>query len=176
VALAEAVGRIAMVEAGLKWPNDLLVGGSRVGEDGYGKCAGVLAEAVGNAVVLGIGLNVSQRAGELPPRDGTVAPATSLDLAGSVCTDRDPLLRATLRTLADWYGRWRSADGDPVRSGLGEAYREHCLTLGAAVSVALPGGEVVAGTAAEVDGDGRLVVATQDGPRSLAAGDVRHVR
>ena len=87
-------------------------------------------------------------------------PATSLDLAGAVCTDRDPLLRAMLRTLADWYGRWRAADGDPVRCGLREAYREHCLTLGGAVSVTLPGGEVVVGTASDVDGDGRLVVAT----------------
>jgi BirA family biotin operon repressor/biotin-[acetyl-CoA-carboxylase] ligase len=100
VALAESVGRIAVVDAGLKWPNDLLVR-SMAGRDGYGKCAGVLAEAVGDGVVLGVGLNVTQRADELPPPVGAGHPATSLELAGALCTDRDPLLRGLHRTLAD---------------------------------------------------------------------------
>jgi BirA family biotin operon repressor/biotin-[acetyl-CoA-carboxylase] ligase len=175
VAVAESVGRLAVVDARLKWPNDLLVRPA-VGEAGYGKCAGVLAEAVGDAVVVGIGLNVLQRADEVPPRVGSAFPATSLALSGAACIDRDPLLRALLRSLADWYVRWRTAGGDPEASGVREAYRAYCLTLGTEVRVTLPGGEVVAGLASDVDADGRLVVTTAAGVRSLAAGDVEHVR
>src|SRR6185295_7319156 len=86
VALLEAVRRVAEVEATLKWPNDLLVGPA----DRPGKAAGILAEVAGDAVVVGIGLNVTTRAEELPATTGL--PATSLKLAGAATTDRDPLL------------------------------------------------------------------------------------
>jgi BirA family biotin operon repressor/biotin-[acetyl-CoA-carboxylase] ligase len=156
VALVETVRRLGEVDAVLKWPNDLLVDGR--------KCAGVLAESVGDAVVVGIGLNVTLRAPELP-----VPAATSLQLAGAACTDRDPLLRALLRTLADRYLRWRA---DPDGSGLAQAYRLHCATLGRRVTVSLPGGGRLTGTADDIDSAGRLVV---DGT-AVAAGDVVHVR
>jgi BirA family biotin operon repressor/biotin-[acetyl-CoA-carboxylase] ligase len=144
----------------------------------YGKCGGILAEVINGestAVVLGIGLNVSQRADELPT-DRVAFPATSLALAGGAGGDRDPLVRALLRTLASWYGRWVEVGGDPRTSGLGEAYRSHCLTLGRPVSVASPGGGQVSGTASDIDDDGRLIIVTATGPRAMAAGDVRHVR
>ena len=71
--------------------------------------AGASAASTGQRVV-GIGLNVSQRADELPPvPTPRRSPPTSLALAGAACTDRDPLLRAVLRSLADWYGRWADA-------------------------------------------------------------------
>lgn len=161
VALVETVRRMGDVDAVLKWPNDLLIDGR--------KCAGILAESVGDGVVLGIGLNVTLREPELPRPD-----ATSLLLAGSACVDRDPLLRALLRTLADWYQRWRD---DTEGSTLPDAYRMHCGTLGQQVRVALPDGSELAGTASDVDGAGRLVVTGPDGtPTAVAAGDIEHVR
>jgi BirA family biotin operon repressor/biotin-[acetyl-CoA-carboxylase] ligase len=168
VALVEAVRRIAEVDAVLKWPNDLLVGGR--------KCAGILAEVIppapgaesaDAAVVLGIGLNTSLREHELPRPD-----ATSLALAGAACADRDPLLRGLLRSLADWYGRWREAGGDPDASGLREAYTFHCATLGREVLVHLPDGSQERGRAEGVDIDGRIIV---DG-RAFAAADIAHLR
>lgn len=174
VALVEAVARLAELEATLKWPNDLLIGDA--------KCAGVLAEAVPGrapdqppAIVLGIGLNVTLRADELPVNP-TGLPATSLQLAGAVATDRDPLLRALLRAVADWYDRWRSAGGDAVASGLRDAYLEACATIGREVRVLLPTGESLTGTATGVDPDGQLIVTTPTGTRTLAAGDVLHLR
>jgi BirA family biotin operon repressor/biotin-[acetyl-CoA-carboxylase] ligase len=164
VALVETVRRLGEVDAVLKWPNDLLIDER--------KCAGILAESVDEAVVLGIGLNVTLRDAELPRPD-----ATSLLLAGAACTDRDPLLRALLRTLAAWYERWSDAAGDPQRSGLRQAYRLHCGTLGRAARVALPGGTVLTGTAVDVDEAGRLAVTSPDGATTaVAAGDVVHVR
>jgi BirA family transcriptional regulator, biotin operon repressor / biotin---[acetyl-CoA-carboxylase] ligase len=165
VALVETVRRLGAVDAVLKWPNDLLIDER--------KCAGILAESVpGAAVVLGIGLNVTLREPELP-----VPEATSLALAGSACTDRDPLLRALLRGLAGWYLRWRDAHGEPEASGLREAYRLHCATLGRRVDVTLPSGAVLSAEASDVDGDGRLVVVHPGGgSTAVSAGDVRHLR
>ena len=167
VALREAVERVAEVGAGLKWPNDLLVAD--------GKCAGILAEASGDAVVVGIGLNVTTRAEELPATTGL--PATSLKVAGAPVTDRDPLLRALLRGFAGWYTGWREAGGDAEMSGLLAAYRRGCATIGERVRVLLPAGEPLEGDATEVDADGRLVVRTADGTEHrVSAGDVLHVR
>ncbi|WP_328850656.1 biotin--[acetyl-CoA-carboxylase] ligase [Micromonospora globbae] len=174
VALVEAVARLAELEAVLKWPNDLLIGDA--------KCAGVLAEALPGtapdqppAVVVGIGLNVTLRADELP-ENPTGLPATSLQLAGAAATDRDPLLRALLRSVADWYDRWRAAGGDAVASGLRDAYVAACATIDRPVRVLLPGGGELTGTATGVDPDGQLVVDTAEGERHLAAGDVLHLR
>jgi BirA family transcriptional regulator, biotin operon repressor / biotin---[acetyl-CoA-carboxylase] ligase len=170
VALVEAVGPHA--PAALKWPNDLLVRTA----DGDRKCGGILAEAVPGAVVIGIGLNVAQRADELPdPIDPAAVGPTSLGLAGA-SVDRGELLISLLSAFSHWYGRWHAVAGDPAACGLMTAYRSACLTLGRHVTVRLPGGASIQGHADDIDGDGRLLVATAEGVRALAAGDVHHVR
>ena len=168
VALSEAVGQRAELEATLKWPNDLLIKDA--------KAAGILAEVVDDAVVVGLGLNVSTRADELPPPTAGGLPATSLLVAGAKHTDRDPLLRSVLRGLARWYEGWRETGGDAELCGLLAAYRRGCSTIGREVRVHLPGGEVLAGEATTVDTVGQLVVRTADGERRVSAGDVLHVR
>ena len=151
LAVAEALRAQAGVEAVLKWPNDVLVDGR--------KLCGVLAEVPETgAAVLGIGLNVTTRAEELPH-----AAATSLLLEGATTTDRDTLLRAVLRSLTDVL-----ADVDASRA----AYRERCSTLGQSVRVHLPGDVTTDGTAEAVDDDGRLVVSGT----AYGAGDVVHLR
>jgi BirA family biotin operon repressor/biotin-[acetyl-CoA-carboxylase] ligase len=168
VALAGSVTRVTGLVVRLKWPNDLLVGA--------GKCAGILAEVAGDAVVVGVGVNVSQRSGELPPVAGPGLPATSLALAGAPTTDRGPLLAALLDELAEWYGRWRAAGGDAGAGGLSAAYRGWCATIGQRVRVRLPDNRELTGTAGGVDSDGRLVLGTATGVRTLAAGEVVHLR
>jgi BirA family biotin operon repressor/biotin-[acetyl-CoA-carboxylase] ligase len=126
---------------------------------------------VGDAVVLGVGINVSLRADELP-----VPTATSLHLEGSEVVDREPVLRAVLRDLAQRYRVWCAAAGDAETSGLAGDYRAACRTVGREVSVHLPGGRTVTGRASDVDGAGRLHVQTGTGLERLSAGDVVHVR
>jgi BirA family biotin operon repressor/biotin-[acetyl-CoA-carboxylase] ligase len=167
VALVEAVARIGEVEAALKWPNDLLIDDR--------KCAGILAEVSGDAVVIGIGVNVSTRADELPETTGV--PATSLLLAGAANIDRSPLLRALLRSMARWYEGWREAGGDAEMCGLLAAYQRHCSTIGRRVRVLLPGGGERTGEAVTVDSGGQLVIRTEEGAEfRVSAGDVLHVR
>lgn len=174
LAVLDAVREVAQVDARLKWPNDVLV------EDR--KLAGILAQRVpagaggSEGVVVGVGLNVTLGAAELP-----VPTATSLLLEGAAGTDREPLLRALLRALGARYQRWCACGGDvgPVSAGgdgTRAAYERMCSTLGREVRVSLPGGGEVVGTAADVDLDGRLVVVAADTRVVVGAGDVIHVR
>ncbi|GAB3485852.1 biotin--[acetyl-CoA-carboxylase] ligase [Nocardiopsis coralliicola] len=164
----------AGVAAALKWPNDVLAG--------HGKLAGILAEVVplpdgaagpaGPAVVLGIGMNVAQRAGELP-----VNTAASLLSEGAVRTSRMRLLTGLLAEFDALYGRWTGAGGDAERSGLAAAYRDRCDTLGRAVRARLPGGRTLEGTAGGIDGEGRLSVTAPGGSTTpLSAADIVHLR
>ncbi len=163
IALAEAVGEVTGVRTSLKWPNDLLA------VDGT-KLAGILAEVAGTAVVVGTGLNVATRRDELPPT------ASSLLLVTGGQVDRGPVLLAYLRALERRYRAWTAALGDPVSTGLAADYLGWCSTVGAEVTVTLPDGSTLTGTATAVDWDGRLVVRTGDGTVTLASGDVQHVR
>jgi BirA family biotin operon repressor/biotin-[acetyl-CoA-carboxylase] ligase len=151
LAVATALRERAEVAAELKWPNDVLVADR--------KLCGILAEVPEpGAVVLGVGLNVTTTAEELPHPQ-----ATSLRLAGARTTDRDTVLRAVLRALT-------TVLDDPA--GARTAYRERCSTLGRRVRVELPADRAVEGVAEAVDDDGRLVV---DGV-AYGAGDVVHLR
>jgi BirA family transcriptional regulator, biotin operon repressor / biotin---[acetyl-CoA-carboxylase] ligase len=171
VAVAGAVRAVAGVQAWLKWPNDVLAGG--------GKLAGILAEQYGDAIVVGIGMNLTGGEDQRP------APgATSLALQGASCTDRDQLLAGLLIRLGHWYLRWSgrgpqpsaSYPGDPVTSGVRAEYLRLSATVGRQVRVELPGGRSVSGTATDIDDAGRLVVAGPAGPAAVSAGDVVHVR
>jgi BirA family biotin operon repressor/biotin-[acetyl-CoA-carboxylase] ligase len=160
VALAEALERAAGLDARLKWPNDVLVGGR--------KLAGILLEsrlgatpAGGPAVVaLGIGVNLTQRSfpSELGDR------ATSVRLAGGRDVDRDGLLTEILARLDHWRGRLETDGFEPVRA----RWRALADTLGRPVSV-----DGVAGVAVDVDDDGALLVADDHGVRCrVVAGDI----
>ena len=181
VAVAVAVRDVAAVDAQLKWPNDVLAGpGKPTGPGsvaGPGKLAGILAEAAGDAVVIGIGLNVSTGPAELPPPGPGALPATSLRLLGSPDADRLRLLAGILAGLETRYRTWSQVSGDAERAGLRAEYTGLCATLGRRVRVELPGGQPLDGLATGVDPDGRLLVSVPPGPDlPVAAGDVVHLR
>ncbi len=187
VAVAAALRAETGLDACLKWPNDVLVGGAKV--------AGILAEQSGDAIVVGAGINVSGRQDELP-----AAGATSLALAGAGGTDRQHLLISVLAELERWYLAWLGAAGpgpvsaarpaqpaarpgpqpaagpDADACGLRPEYRRLSGTLGNPVRVSLPGGQILTGTARDVDETGRLVVLAPSGLVAVSAGDVLHLR
>ena len=100
VGVCDAVRAEGVAAAGLKWPNDVLV----VGAAGPRKLAGVLCEASGDAVVVGIGVNVNGAASELPPE--VAARATTVADALGRWVDRDAFLARLLDTLAPWIERY----------------------------------------------------------------------
>jgi BirA family transcriptional regulator, biotin operon repressor / biotin---[acetyl-CoA-carboxylase] ligase len=169
-AVAAAVRTVAAVDARLKWPNDVLVGEAKLG--------GILAEAVGNAVIVGVGLNVSAAPSGLPEQ---ALPATSLRALGAASLAREPLLAEILAEFERWYLAWREAGGDPDRCGLRAGYTTLSATIGRRLRVEMPGGQLLSGLAVGVDEDGRLLVRAESGkgPGSelaVAAGDVVHLR
>jgi BirA family biotin operon repressor/biotin-[acetyl-CoA-carboxylase] ligase len=161
LAVATAIDDMAGVEVGLKWPNDLLVEGRKVG--------GILVERYDGAVVVGVGVNVTTTEAELP-----TDAAVSLALADAAVTDRESLLRAVLRSIDAHYSAWRDAAGDP--DSLLLSYTERCHTIGAPLRAELPDGSTVEGVGERIDEHGRLVVRTGTGDVALTSGDVIHVR
>lgn len=157
-------------EAGVKWPNDVLLGDRKV--------AGILVERVetsgGAAAVVGIGINVAMTAAELP-----VPTATSLELERGGPVDRTGLLLEVLTALRGTYDEWSPVLGRDPRGAerLAAAYGASCVTVGREVRVDLPDGGELLGLAVGIDTGGRLEVRTDDGRRvAVAAGDVVHVR
>jgi BirA family transcriptional regulator, biotin operon repressor / biotin---[acetyl-CoA-carboxylase] ligase len=165
IATATAVREASGLDARLKWPNDVLIGN--------GKVAGILAETTGDAVVIGIGANVSTTPADLPAGPGGLRP-TSL-LAEGVTIEREDLLIAILREMGARYEAFR-AKLSPESCGLLAEYRDLSATLGKNIRVDLPGSANVAGVATGVDPDGRLLVRAGAKEHAIAAGDVIHVR
>lgn len=156
-------------DARVKWPNDVLVDDDR-------KVAGILVERVetpqGPAAIVGVGINVTMSAEELP-----VPTATSLALAaeGRGAPDREAVLLAVVAAIREGYDVWQTGD-QQASSRLAASYRAHCSTIGRQVRVDLPGGGRLEGRAVDIDDDGRLVVESGGGPQRVGAGDVVHVR
>lgn len=162
VAVCDAVGATGL-DAMLKWPNDLLLGA------GQRKAAGILVQVAGEAAVVGIGLNVSTTADELP-----VAAASLATEGGEV--ERTALLATILVELGMQYLRWRDARGDAQACGLAAAYHERCATLGRDVTVTTADGAAIRGRATAIDSEGRLLVSADGRERVIAAGDIEHIR
>jgi BirA family transcriptional regulator, biotin operon repressor / biotin---[acetyl-CoA-carboxylase] ligase len=170
VALAGAVEAVAArpVHIGLKWPNDLELGGR--------KAAGLLAEAHLEGqrlgwVVLGMGVNVAQRREDLPPE--LADRATSVALALQAPVDRAALLAAWAERFVDGYRHLAAGEPGPVLA----AYRWRLVTLGRRVRAERVGAEPVVGTAVDLTATGGLVVQTDAGARmEVLAADVHHLR
>ncbi len=161
LAAADAVESDTGLRVGLKWPNDIVVGGAKVG--------GILTEIelVGNRLdfaVVGLGLNVNLDPGQLPA--DLLVPATSLaqELGHEVA--RLPLLWTLLRRIEVRYGAL-SAGHSPH----GE-WAARLITLGQAVVISA-GGSVLEGVAEGVDANGALLVRLDNGRlETIVAGDV----
>ena len=95
--LAFAPGREPLI----KWPNDLLVDGAKLG--------GILLERSDEAVVIGIGVNLAHHP------EGLERPATSLAALGGGAPDPAVFLEALADAFARWLGRWRSEGLGPIR-------------------------------------------------------------
>jgi len=126
VAAIESVRAITGCDAQLKWPNDVLVAGCKVG--------GVLAEAttpLGDAnpvVVLGIGLNVSHAAADLPAN--TPIPAASLALAGWEKPDRTALAATLVGRLKHHYLALKNEGIEPLQAAVDALWAERGAWVG----------------------------------------------
>lgn len=155
MAVQDALAPLIPGRVDLKWPNDILVGGQKIG----GILSEYLGEAEGTAwVALGIGINLNQSRSELPE-----VSATSLRVEGA--------LDVTPTALASQIvGHLRTVLARPFSPA---EYANRCISADSPVRVTLPTGETLVGVGAGVDNTGALLVQTDGGAiTAITAGDV----
>lgn len=154
VAVADAVAVFAPGRATIKWPNDLLIDGA--------KLSGVLLErGAGNAVVVGIGVNLAS----YPPQIDR--PTTSL-LEHGVSVTPDAFVRVLAAALARWLVVWRDSGLTVVR----DAWLANSHPIGTPLTVHQPDGRRIDGRFGGLDSGGALRLDTDDGRELVHAGDV----
>ena len=141
--------------AKVKWPNDILINEKKV--------AGLIAEVIGDGVVIGIGINVGMRAEELP-----VETATSLLLEGAVDITRAEILCEVLEEFEERFLAWDRGIDD-----IQSLYAHLSATIGKSIRVEYPGGATHLAIAEAISDIGALVL--DDGTHVQAA-DVVHLR
>lgn len=166
LAASDALEEACKLKADIKWPNDLLACGR--------KLCGILAETVetprGRAVVLGVGINLTNRA--FPPE--LLSTATSVEEQTGRAPDGEPLLAALVRAIARRYEILRAEGG--ADSTAREWESRSTFARGRRVRVALAA-ESFEGTTRGLESDGALRVETDGGEiRVVRAGDVMAVR
>jgi len=161
VAVARALEDLGAAGIGLKWPNDILADGAKLG--------GILIETVTeggrHGVVIGIGLNVRL------PREIAAAVdvrAGALDGAMARAPSRNLLLARLLMSLADVLDEYERT-GFAGFAGEWQARHAHAGRL---VRILADGAETIEGRAVGVDADGALLLETASGVRRIVSGDV----
>lgn len=156
-ALAAGAGVPAILR--LKWPNDILLDGAKLGGILLESRAGAAADAA--AVVIGTGLNLARAPGDL------ARPVASLADAGIDALPAQAFA-ALAWAMAEWLAHWHEGAGfEFIRA----AWLERAQPIGGPISVRL-GAELVSGTFLGIDEIGALRLATTSGERRITAGDV----
>jgi len=157
---AQAIEQVTGLRPALKWPNDLLLSGKKLG--GVLTELGVSGGRLTN-VIVGMGLNVNLALDQLPE---AMSPPTSLLAELGRLVDRHVLLLSILSRIDGLYDRFLGGWSPH------EAWRQRLDTIGREVSVGDADG-VVIGVAEDVDPDGALLVRSSDRVvRRMLAGDV----
>ena len=148
VAVAETLRRLYKVDARIRWPNDVVVGGRKI--------AGVLVEArsvsrVKPVAILGIGVNLRMKIEEMPP--DLAATATSVAVETGSAPDPSLAARALLRCLDRWYARLQGEGAGPLIA----KWSRLSSTLGRRV-VLSEGGKIYRGRVNRITASGQLVL------------------
>ena len=155
VAVAESLNQWAGSEkVSLKWPNDVMIGEKKAG--------GIIAQASGEGVVIGIGINVGMNESELP-----IETATSLQLNDFLQLNRNQLLSSILNTFEKLFLKWNTG------SSFTAEYSQVSATLGKEVRAEMPDGRSLSGRAIAISENGELIL---DGDARVSVGDIIHLR
>lgn len=142
----------------LKWPNDVLLNG--------GKAAGILLEASGPVLCIGIGVNLIAAPPTEAVEPGALTPVSLLAETGlRVAPER------FLDALADAYAAWEARFGTDGFAPLREEWLAHAARLGSVIR-ARTGADTREGVFETIDADGNLILRMAHGPVAIPAADV----
>lgn len=167
VACAHAIKKISGLPVSIKWPNDLLLAGKKLG--------GILTEIRAdidkiNLAVIGIGINVNTRVQDFSAEIRQIA--TSIKEGSKKYTPRNELIVEVLKQFDYFYGIL-------IKKGkhfLMSEWKELSSTIGKEVKVVI-GEETVSGLAEDIDDNGMLILKLRSGlRRRISSGDITHLR
>ena len=142
-------------QARIKWPNDVLVDGAKI--------AGILLERAGDAIVVGIGVNV------VGHPTGLDRPVTSLAAQGADIAEAGALLDRLAQLFGHWLAIWRAQGLEPVRAH----WLLNAHPTGTAMRVVQPDGGTIEGSFDTLDQQGMLILRLANGDtRAIHAGDI----
>lgn len=163
VACAEAVQRVCKVEVGLKWVNDLVVSGRKLGGilvemSGSAQAVATVSESMvlPPAVVVGIGLNLNFQGANLP--DDLKPRVEWLDRVCGREIDANLLVAEVCNCLESHYADLRHGLSEVIV----ERWKERSVTLGREVRVE-QGQQLIRGTAVDIGPSGALKILQADG-------------
>mgnify|MGYP001184553481 FL=1 len=170
LAVVSALNEVLGIEAGIKWPNDVILDGKKV--------CGILTEMNMemervNFLISGIGLNFSQQESDFPEEIRDKATSLGIYLKEKHGLDiskikRTQLIKMILFKFEEVYDKVNSDNGDDVV----KEWKKHCITLGKEVCINYRTKQYT-GTALDVDTKGRLLVRCSDGvTREVSSGEV----
>ncbi|MFZ1746478.1 MAG: biotin--[acetyl-CoA-carboxylase] ligase [Nitrospirales bacterium] len=175
VAIAQALEQQASIRIDLKWPNDLLIGGRKLG--------GVLCDSFRNprhhsCVVIGFGINVNLSQSEFPLELQTSA--TSLQIHCHCAVNREELIMKVITSLEK---NWENLRSNGPLSYLVE-YTHSCVTIGQTIQVQFPDGSQLQGLAHSIGEHGQLRVIPSPSDsndqsariRDIHSGEILHLR
>lgn len=151
LAAADAVNQTCGLNAQIKWPNDLLSSGKKLG--------GILIEAEPEFAVVGIGINLTMSHSDFPPEIAQTA--TSVLMEGGVVPNKQKLATAVVKNLEQWLHKCQSSWSSVI-----EARRRMEATTGKFLEVHLPN-VVHCGTGVGLDEDGALLLRLEKGGQTL---------
>lgn len=155
IAVHKAIDALVPGRTQIKWPNDIMAGPA--------KLCGMLLERTGDAIIIGIGVNVMAHP-EIPGRA-----TTSLWALGAVDSTAATLLDAIAPAFADTVHSWRTYGLDPIRA----RWIAAAHSPGTPLRVSLPDGEIVEGRFDDLSSGGELILRLDNGTtRAIHAGDV----
>ncbi len=158
VAVAQAIEKSVGVRPGLKWVNDLTLSGKKLG--------GILAEMPGQALIIGIGINVRLEESELPPE--LKDKVEWLERAMGRPIDPNLIVLELAHKLEAAYELLKEGQTKKIIS----LWKDYSITLGQLIE-ATSNNQSIKGRAVDIADSGALIVEDESGERTeIVAGEI----
>ncbi len=158
VAVVRTIRGLTKLDTAVKWPNDIVIMGKKVG--------GILCEASKNTIIVGIGINLNTSLFLFPSSLKKQVTSVKFELGASI--DRDKVIKILLEEFDKLYRDFLNHKQEEIVS----EWSSFCQTFGSRVKIETPRG-IVSGLAEKIGARGELRVRGDDGKiKNVFSGDV----